>query len=217
MALDNTTVTLQARLDALKSDRGGSVAIEELGDVVKSLMSTLQHDFEAATHRVSEEIHELVEFINAAKEEIASINPNNLSKKEIPGAADELDAIVAATEEAAGTIMDAADEVQEIAGEMSGEQGERLMAVATKIFEASSFQDITGQRVTKVVKVLKLVEEKLASLAETIGDDHVSDTGDVERTGDGVVKNDKDLLNGPQLPGDGNNQDDIDALLASFD
>ncbi|MFZ5608533.1 MAG: protein phosphatase CheZ [Pseudomonadota bacterium] len=217
MSSNSVSVSLQSRLAALRAERGGNVAIDEVGDVVTSLVSTLQGDFEATTLRFSAEIERLMEFITTAKEEIASINPNTLSKRDLPGAADELDAIVAATEDAAGKIMDAADEVQAIAAGLDGALGDKLLAVSTKIFEASSFQDITGQRVTKVVRVLKLVEERLALLAQTIGDDHIEEKAAIERDKDGVVVKDEDLLHGPQLEGDGNNQDDIDALLASFD
>ncbi|RME62717.1 MAG: hypothetical protein D6782_11650 [Alphaproteobacteria bacterium] len=125
--------------------------------------------------------------------------------------------MVSNTEEAAGKILDAADELTQIAGIVEGAAADRLQAVATQIFEASSFQDITGQRITKVVRVLKLIEERLAVLASVVGDTAIAEEPEIERTDDGVIKNDKDLLHGPQLEGDGNSQDDIDALLASFD
>jgi len=41
---------------------------------------------------------------------------------------------------------------------------------AMKIFEACSFQDITGQRVTKVVTVLRQIEDRVGKLYRTASD-----------------------------------------------
>jgi chemotaxis protein CheZ len=216
MTAASAAPSVSKRLESLRATHGETVQVRDVADVVNSMVSTMQGELEIAAKRIGSELGELLSFIESAKREIAEIRPNTLSKRDIPGAADELDAIVQHTEVAAGAIMDAADEISAIAGSMTGEDAERLNAVATKIFEASSFQDITGQRVTKVVRVLKHIEEKLGKLASAVGDVHVEEKA-VERRDDGVPVDHKDLLNGPQLEGAGNNQDDIDALLASFD
>lgn len=208
---------LNARLDVLRRTHGGTVDIAQVGDLIGSMVRTMQGELELTAVKIGSELKELMDFITAAREEISSIQPNALSKRDLPGAADELDAIVAHTEAAASEIMDAADEINAIAATVDGELAERLQNVSTKIFEASSFQDITGQRVTKVVKVLKHIETKLTGLATAIGDHSLPVEKDIERDAAGDAVNHKDLLNGPQLVGDGNNQDDIDALLASFD
>lgn len=197
--------------------QGQSVKVNDITEIVRSMVHSMQGELELAAFKIGGELKDLVEFISSAKAEIASINPNTLSKRDIPGAADELDAIVQHTEMAAGQILDCADEVTAIAGEMEGPLSERLTEIATKIFEASSFQDITGQRVTKVVRVLKHIEEKLGQLALAVGDTHVVAEKVIVKNETGDVINHKDLLNGPALDGQGNSQDDIDALLASFD
>jgi chemotaxis protein CheZ len=76
---------------------------------------------------------------------------------------------------------------------------------------------VTGQRITKVVKALKHIEDRVDGLVAAFGDEiakyreaHPKQEGPKEIT-------DKDLLNGPQLPDNAGKQDDIDALLASFD
>ena len=128
----------------------------------------------------------------------------------------QLDQVVATTEEAASKIMDSAEEISELAETMDGEIAERLMAISMNIFEASSFQDITGQRVTKVVNTLKYLEEKLIILAEAIGDtdSHLkADQEDMEA----CSESDEKLLQGPQSAGTANDQDAIDALFDSFD
>lgn len=208
---------LNARVELLRKTHGGSVDISQVGDLIGSMVRTMKGELELTAVKISAELKELMDFITAAREEIANIQPNALTKRDLPGAADELDAIVAHTEAAASEIMDAADEINAIAAMVDGEIADRLQNVSIKIFEASSFQDITGQRVTKVVKVLKHIEAKLTSLATAVGDNSMPVEKEVAVDAKGDVVDHKDLLNGPQLEGDGNNQDDIDALLASFD
>ncbi|GER08133.1 hypothetical protein JCM17843_24430 [Kordiimonadales bacterium JCM 17843] len=167
---------------------------------------------------VGSEVREILDFIARARDELSSMRPKTMTDKHIATARDELDAVVAHTEEAASRIMDAADSLGEIAGDVEGPNGEKLFTLSTEIFEASSFQDITGQRVSKVVSVLRHIEDRLSALALAIGDTVVHEDED-ERIFDegGEVVNEEALKHGPQLNGKGNSQDDIDALLASFD
>jgi chemotaxis protein CheZ len=215
MSQSKVATSLEAQVGALTRTLGDKVATRDVTDIVNSMVNSFRGELELATSRIGGELNELIEFINAARSEIAAIKPNTVSKRDIPTATDELDAIVQHTEVAAGIIMDCADEVTAVAGELEGALAERLQAVATKIFETSSFQDITGQRVTKVVRVLKQIEEKLGNLAKAVGDDRVEEKV-VERNQDGVPLDEKELLNGPQLKSVASNQDDIDALFSDF-
>ena len=216
MAKQAIAVTIEERTENLRKERGNSVSVDDIGSVVLSLVEGTTQDNEIDT--VASELKDLLAFIGAAKAELVGMQPKSLSHRDIPDAGEQLDAIVAATEDAASTIMDAADSVMEIAGEVENEQAERLEAVSTELFQASSFQDLTGQRITKVTRTLNHLEERLAALAEAIGDDYVAPPeDDIETDDEGVAVNDTDLLHGPQLEGEGNSQDEIDAILAAFD
>lgn len=201
------------RLAALKAERGDIVPIDEVGDVVESLMTTMEGDISAVQAQVHQEIFALVEFIRQAKADIAAIKPHEIKSK-IPVATDELDAVIKATEDATNTILDAAEKLGEVAQEVPEEPAEKIMNVSMMIYEASNFQDITGQRISKVVSTLRHIEEKVLHLAASvghIGEDHHAEDGEVHED------EEKALLNGPQLPDAANSQDEIDALLASFD
>jgi chemotaxis protein CheZ len=82
-----------------------------------------------------------------------------------------------------------------------------------KIFESCNFQDLTGQRITKVVSTLKFIETHIIRMMEIWGGiDAFKDyapTARSERDGDAK------LLNGPKLDDDPGHasQDDIDALF----
>lgn len=209
--------TYAARLADLRRESGDFVHVDDVTALVEILMQGVPQDEASPHHLAYEEVRELQEFIDTARREIAAMGPMSLSQKAIPSAADELDAIVEATREAADKILDAADEIQEIAGEVDDRLVARLSDVATKIYEASSFQDITGQRITKVVGTLQHIEEKLLRLAETFGDTEVGEDAEIAFGEDGVPVDPEDLLHGPQLPDQASAQDEIDALLASFD
>lgn len=204
------------RLAALKAEHGDTVSLDEVAGVVEGLMSSLEGDLSAVDLAMHRELQALMDYIGKARREIAAINAVEIPEHHIPIATDELDAVVQATEEATGTILDAAEQVYTIAGELDGSAAERLRAIATSIYEASNFQDITGQRITKVVKTLRHIEVKIVALVRAFGQD-AGASGARGVPSAEASADDQELLNGPQLPAKANSQDDIDALLASFD
>jgi chemotaxis protein CheZ len=157
------------------------------------------------------ELEELATYIRNAKQEIADIKPKDISMSHIPSATDELDAVVGATEEATNKIMDVCDTISAIAGKCPQDINEQLIACTTRIFEACNFQDITGQRITKVVHTLKYIDGKVGALLSALGEE-IYKGG--EQSGAEAEDPDKFLLNGPQLPKNAVNQDEIDKLLA---
>ena len=210
------TVSLEDRIHSIRNKLGDTVEVSEITSVVGEVMGTLEGDFDLREIHFQDELRELLNFIEQAKSDLSGIQPKHLSENKIPEASSQLDQVVATTEEAASKIMDSAEEISELAETMDGEIAERLMAISMNIFEASSFQDITGQRVTKVVNTLKYLEEKLIILAEAIGDtdSHLkADQEDMEA----CSESDEKLLQGPQSAGTANDQDAIDALFDSFD
>ena len=78
------------------------------------------------------------------------------------------------------------------------------------VFEACSFQDITGQRVNKVLKSITYAEKRSIALVDLWGKDQLAE---VEVPVDREKTTDEQLVSGPQLEGDGLSQDDIDNLL----
>ena len=83
-----------------------------------------------------------------------------------------------------------------------------------EIFEACSFQDLTGQRISKVIETLEHIETRVSRFASAIGaeDNDLPATAKEEKR----KKRKKDLiLNGPAQEGQGVSQDAVDALLNS--
>lgn len=206
----------KARLEEIKSARGNTVSVSEIGDVVSSLLSTMHGDLTAGEIRLYRELDDLVKYIRSAKSEIAELHPEQIQSDFIDRATDELDAIVKATENATGTILDCAETLERVSGEVPAEPGKVITDVVTRIYEASSFQDLTGQRVTKVVNALKHIEVELDKIVKVFGDELRKSVNAAKMSKVDDKRSDAALLNGPQLSGQGASQAEIDALLAGM-
>lgn len=203
---------------------GSAVTTVEVVAIVEQMLSNLRGDLSPGAMQLYGELEDLAHFIRDARKELAEIRPEDIRDHHIPSATDELDAVIGATEEATGRILDACEVFSELSGKLPDEDAERTMAAVTDIYEACNFQDITGQRITKVVGTLKHIEDKIEQLLEAFGAGvsaaksaaakQPPANAKPEPAGD---RPDADLLNGPQLPSNANSQEDIDAILASFD
>ena len=204
------------RAEEIRAERGDTVAISEVAEVVKSLLQTMDGDLSSLDVKLYREINQLANYLQDAKREISEIQPDNMRNEQIPLATDELDAIVKSTEEATGKILDAAEDLENVSASMKGKNAEKIVDVVTNIYEACNFQDITGQRITKVVNTLKHIEEELEKLTKVFGDEIKNSAIKASRKPKDD-RNDAELLNGPQSADQAATQDEIDALLASFD
>lgn len=213
MAYFHSNDSLRKQLDEIKAARGDQVSIDEVGEVVSSIMDTLQGDMSALDLHIYRELDGLAEYINAAKADIAAVRSDDIRNKHLPEATDELDAIVRHTEEATGTILDAAETIDAEAGKL---ECQAIKDQVMLIFEACGFQDLTGQRISKIVTTLHHIEERIAKITAIFGEHFQSIAPAVDEDADNQSEDEK-LRNGPQLPKNANDQADIDALLASFD
>ncbi|WP_158044163.1 protein phosphatase CheZ [Skermanella pratensis] len=176
-----------------------------------------------------QELQEMSSYIQQTRSEIAALRPADAGANRIMAATGELDAIVTATERATTEILNAAERIQEFAnqmhraarGEISLDVGDVANDIEIQIMEimtACSFQDITGQRTTKVVNTLRYIEQRVNTMIEIWGVDRA-----VLASADAAASHrkmnddrpDAHLLNGPAL-GDGVDQATIDALFDSI-
>jgi len=203
-------MTYDDRLAALAAETGGSVPVAEIGRVVAGLMQSFEREARAIGADTTQELADLLAYVRQTQEDIAAIQPAELTDEHIPHANDQLRSVVHATEEATGVFLDAAEELEHLADELGGAEAERLRSITTRIYEASNFQDITGQRIAKVVTTLVVIEERLSRLVRIAGEAaRAAKAAPVE-------PEPEDLLNGPQLPDVAATQDDIDRLFASL-
>ncbi len=202
---------LAERIAAIRA-RYPSAEPEWVADVVRAVITAVQGDAAPMETALLSEVEALGRTIANAKAEIAALQVDDITAAQIPFATDELDAIVAHTAAATNAILESCETLDLVAETLSGEAAGRLQAATTQIYEACSFQDITGQRITKVVTTLKAIEEKVAQIVSTFGQRGAAASAPAT-----LPEGEAALLNGPQLPAAAMGQSDIDRLLASFD
>lgn len=188
---------------------------EKIAKIINSVINKVEKAGDVSREAIYQELRDLQSIIDESRREIGIPCPAEINDTHIPVATDELDAVVENTAQATGAIMDSCDALSEQAAAVGGAAGDAIMAEVTKIYEACSFQDITGQRITKVVRTLKSIEEKVGHLLQALGA-HAADHHGEAETGEDE-SGEAGLLNGPQLPGHAISQDEIDKLLAEFD
>jgi len=202
-------------------------AVDKIISTAKSAKKSKKVKFSKAELEIMSELTHLADYIHKAKAEIGLICPQDVKNDFLPSAKDELDAVVEAAAVATHAIMDACEIVENVMGDVSAETSGKLMDATTKIYEACTFQDITGQRINKVVNTMHHIEHRIDALMETFGDEaYLAKQADRspsapakttdETEADGKIS-DEELLEGPQLGSKAKNQSEIDDLLASFD
>jgi chemotaxis protein CheZ len=161
--------------------------------------------------------------ITRTKEEIAALHVSGLDGADGNRVSRELGAVAGGAEHAIQQILAAAEDIDEAANTLSAalkQEQERALAQdirdqVVRIFEASNFQDLAGQRINKVLATLKFVEDRIAHMMEIWGGiDAFKDYTDAALA---ARKQGSVLLNGPKLEGDAGHasQDDIDRIFQS--
>lgn len=164
------------------------------------------------------EIARMVKMIGRAKTELSMIKHPNADNNRIEEARNELDAIVmdtgAATDEILAQAETQMELVTKLAGLLEGDPEQEALAAkiedaAIKIMEACNFQDLTGQRTSKVITTLRHIEERIVAMIGIWGIEAFEDLPIPQEEAEG----DAALLNGPARSGEGISQADIDALF----
>ena len=218
---------IQRQIKDLENTTAETVPVEQVRDLIKAVKDLFEGRFEGEDVELFGELGELAKFINGARKELRDFQPNVLSDQDIPDASHQLDAIVQQTEQATGAIMDSCEQLeglnQRIIDKLLSHEpalNEDVLAGVddamveaqnhvTRIFESCNFQDLTGQRIMKIVKTLKEVERQVLRMVVVFGLQNKNVDGDVREK----LQSEAELLEGPQLPGSSLEQDDIDDIL----
>jgi chemotaxis protein CheZ len=155
--------------------------------------------------------------ISRTMQELANLHVGAFNDGPDGGASRQLGAVIVGTERATQQILEAAEGIDDAANTLSAalkSETERALASdirehVVRIFEACNFQDLTGQRITKVLATLQFVEERVLRMMEIWGGrDAVKDYAGGAGAGAPVT--------GPKLDGDPGHasQAEIDALFS---
>jgi chemotaxis protein CheZ len=186
----------------------------------KALLETYRAQIEQC-EKLKIELDLIHDAISRTKHEIAVLHGKSFNGGEMSKVTGELGAVVGGTEEATQQILEAAESIDQAAAAMtkvnspdqlkllSEEIGERVVS----IFEACNFQDLTGQRISKVMTTMKFIESHIMVMMDIWGG------VDAIRAHAPAIVDDREgdarLLNGPKNEGDAGHasQNDIDALF----
>jgi len=162
-------------------------------------------------------VAELAAELQSSMMELRSIGAGRIGAEDIPTASDELDAIVEVTASATGAILDACELVEDAAANLSGDAlTDALIDATSSIYQACSFQDLTGQRVTKVVTTLRRIDARVSAICALFGLE-ATDLAAGTESEPADPNDEARLLNGPALPDQAMSQDDIDKILGDSD
>lgn len=153
--------------------------------------------------------------IDVTRNEIAALRARGLTHPN-GRATNELRAVVAGTEEATNTILAAAETIDDLAqaimsrdDEDTLDDAQAIAETVVTIYEACNFQDITGQRISKVVASLEFIESRIAGMIDAW-------RGDDVRTEDpSCGARPCEMQHGPALTSDRDvvTQEEVDALF----
>lgn len=168
------------------------------------------------------ELDSMKDAIVRTKADLAALHRSESNGKGMRRAADELDAVVESTERATTTLLSVVEDVESHAAvlrslNLTADARPHVDAILDRVvnaYEACNFQDLTGQRISKIVQVMKFIEEHLDRvIAAWSALDSFRDI--VAATTPQADDEERGLLNGPKLPDDPGHvdQSDIDALF----
>lgn len=171
-------------------------------------------------NQLKQELDALARYIQRVRQEIAAIDRPVDEDHGFNSMGDQMDAIVKATETATTTIMEAMESSESAVDKLREQLDDadqialldKITDSANNVFEACSFQDITGQRVSKIAKSVTYVEDRVNKLIDLLGVEQL-EAIEVMVPAGFEKSEDEALLNGPQMEGEGLSQDDINKLF----
>ncbi len=214
-------------LRAQMASAGPSAATESIRESVSrevgeahAMLETYRAQIEQC-EKLKVELDLIHDAISRTKREIAVLHGKSFSGEGMARVNGQLGAVVGGTEEATQQILEAAEAIDNAATALSKVNtpdqqqllSEEIQERVVSIFEACNFQDLTGQRISKVMTTMKFIENHIVVMMDIWGGvdairAHAPPFVD-DREGDAR------LLNGPKLDGDAGHasQNDIDALF----
>lgn len=210
-------------MEALTALRAEVADIKQMtGTADQQDKGNLAHpDEDGADLHLRIELAQMVKSIAKAKTELAQIRHPHAEDDRIVEASGELDAIVMATESATNDILEATEsiekEITHIAALAHEDEdiltcSDKIASHLTRIMESCNFQDITGQRINKVVTTMQFIEERIRAMIDIWGIQAFEELPLPQARGDDADP-DAALLAGPQQEGAGITQDEIDKLF----
>ena len=203
----------------------GAASIEDEATPVQvaeaqALLQTYRAQIEQCA-KLKVELDLIYDAINRTKREIAVLHGKSFDGDEMSKVTGGLGAVVGGTEEATQQILEAAEAIDQAAtavSKMTSPDQQKILSEeiqerVVSIFEAGKFQDLTGQRISKVMATMKFIENHITVMMDIWGG-----VDAIKAHAPAIIdarEDDARLLNGPKLDGEVGHasQNDIDAMF----
>ena len=135
--------------------------------------------------KLRSEILNLFQYIQRMREEIVHMNAADEKRTRFETVAEHLDAVVKSTEDATNGILEELEGIDELVDQIrqSGVVGgvtllcSKIDENTMRAIEACTFQDVTGQRITRVVRSMQFVEERANAMIDLWGREDIEALG----------------------------------------
>ncbi|MCC8983507.1 protein phosphatase CheZ [Bradyrhizobium acaciae] len=215
--------SIRAQMASAPAERSGNsvdaAVAREIAET-HALLETYRAQVEQC-EKLKVELDLIHDAISRTKREIAVLHGKSFNGEEMAKVNGELGAVVGGTEQATQQILEAVEAIDQAATALSKNVtpdqqkllSEDIQERVVSIFEACNFQDLTGQRINKVMQTMKFIEQHINEMMNIWGgvDAIKTHSPPIVDTREGDAR----LLNGPKLDGDAGHasQDDIDAMF----
>ncbi len=216
---------LRAIREQMGRSSGGSAAPEQKGGPALAEAAAMLESYRAQIEQCEKlkvELDLIHDAINKTKQEIALLHGRSFNGDEMAKVTGELGAVVGGTEEATQQILEAAEAIDEAASSIAKTNSPELQARFSQdiqervvtIYESCNFQDLTGQRISKVMTTMRFIENHINVMMDIWGG-----VDAIKKHTPAVIVDDRigdaRLLNGPKgLDDEGHaSQNDIDAMF----
>ena len=175
----------------------------------------------AQAHELKSELDLIHEAIRRTKQDIGGFETGGYFGPQMARVGRELDAVISGTEQATQNILKSAEDIDQIATTLSSllkgayAQGlaQDMRDHVVRIFEACNFQDLTGQRIGKVIATLKFIEDHINRMLEIWRS--IERVAPSAAAAPSALSPESRFLNGPKLADDPghSSQADIDVIF----
>lgn len=203
--------TLGNELSNVEKDEA---SLGEVLHLAQSSVETLKEFLNRLDTIVGNDFHQIMEKISETRDDMQLLNTKE-DVDPLSSAENELKLVVKATEDATNRIMEAAETIMTADPQDPATYHTTVESNIMEIFEACSFQDITGQRINRVVETLDFVDYRIHKIAGFLGIENEKERRDFDETAflERLQRKDDLILHGPQDEAEAVSQNDIDNLF----
>ncbi len=204
------TDALFFKLHNLQNENAGKIDMNNVDDVIRQFLEIIStHITTTQQHEIYHQIEMISAQIISLKKDVSNISEEVLDENFIPQVTMELRSIINQTERSVTNILDLSDEVTRLCDEIPDlKLREELMVKAVRILENCNFQDLTGQRIKKIIDRLTEIESTIYKMLHALRPSKDLRTKQTPA--------DKHLLNGPQEEHNCPSQVEVDDLFNSL-